>query len=214
MSVQPPPPSNPPGAPGPPVSDGYPVTITFDLPDRVARWRPLVQWILAIPHFFVLWVISIAAGVAVLAAWFCGVILGRVPAVLLELIAMYLRYSASVSTYAGFLHGTYPRFAIDASTADPGTDPHVRVEVVEQVENRSRLTIFFRFLMIIPQAIVLYFVSIAAFVVWFIAFFAVIILGRWPSGLREFALGYLRWNQRFNAYAYLLTDDYPPFSLR
>lgn len=212
MSVQPPPPpTTPPTSPAP---GGYPVTITFDLPDHVARWRPLVQWILAIPHFVVLWVIGIAASLAVIAAWFCGVILGRVPRALLDLIAMYLRYSASVSAYAGFLHGTYPKFAIDASTADPGTDPHVHVDVVPQVEGRSRLTIFFRILMLIPQMFVLYFVTIAAAVVHVIGFFAVIVLGRWPEEMRDFVVGWLRWNQRVSAYAYLLTDDYPPFSLR
>ena len=210
MSVQPPPPPNtPPTSPG-----GYPVTITFDLPDRVARWRPLVQWILAIPHLVVLWALGVVAGIVVVIAWFTGVILGKVPRTLLDLIAMYLRYSASVNAYAGFLHSTYPPFAIDASTADPGKDPHVHVDVVPQEENRSRLTIFFRYFMLIPQMFVLLFVTIAASIVWFIAFFAVIVLGRWPEGLREFGLGYLRWNQRFNAYAYLLTDDYPPFSLR
>lgn len=212
MSVQPPPPPTTPptsSAPG-----GYPVTITFDLPDRVARWRPLVQWILAIPHFVVLWALGVVAGIVVVIAWFTGVILGKVPRTLLDLIAMYLRYSASVNAYAGFLHSTYPPFAIDASTADPGKDPHVHVDVVPQEEDRSRLTIFFRYFMLIPQMIVLLFVSIAASVVWFIAFFAVIVLGRWPDGLREFVLGYLRWNQRVSAYAYLLTDDYPPFSLR
>lgn len=212
MSVQPPPPPNTP--PTSPAPGGYPVTITFDLPDRVARWRPLVQWILAIPHFVVLWALGVVAGIVVVIAWFTGVILGKVPRTLLDLIAMYLRYSASVNAYAGFLHGTYPPFAIDSSTADPGKDPHVHVDVVPLEENRSRLTIFFRYFMLIPQMIVLFFVTIAASVVWFIAFFAVIVLGRWPEGLREFVLGYLRWNQRVAAYAYLLTDDYPPFSLR
>lgn len=212
MSVQPPPPPNTP--PTSPTPGGYPVTITFDLPDRVARWRPLVQWILAIPHFVVLWALGVVAGIVVVIAWFTGVILGKVPRTLLDLIAMYLRYSASVNAYAGFLHSTYPPFAIDSSTADPGKDPHVHVDVVPQEEDRSRLTIFFRYFMLIPQMIVLFFVTIAASVVWFIAFFAVIVLGRWPEGLREFVLGYLRWNQRVSAYAYLLTDDYPPFSLR
>ncbi len=180
----------------------------------MARWRPLVQWILAIPHLVVLWALGVVAGIVVVIAWFTGVILGKVPRTLLDLIAIYLRYSASVNAYAGFLHSTYPPFAIDASTADPGKDPHVHVDVVPQEEDRSRLTIFFRYFMLIPQMFVLFFVTIAASIVWFIAFFAVIVLGRWPEGLREFVPGYLRWNQRFNAYAYLLTDDYPPFSLR
>ena len=95
----------------------------------------------------------LVAGIVVVIAWFTGVILGKVPRTLLDLIAMYLRYSASVNAYAGFLHSTYPPFAIDASTADPGKDPHVHVDVVPQEENRSRLTIFFRYFMLIPQMI-------------------------------------------------------------
>ena len=45
-----------------------------------------------------------------------------------------------------------------------------------------------------------------------IGFFAVIILGRWPTGMNDFLIGFLRWNTRVNAYCYLLTDEYPPFS--
>jgi Domain of unknown function (DUF4389) len=35
----------------------------------------------------------------------------------------------------------------------------------------------------------------------------------WPEGLRTFLVGVLRWSTRVNAYFYLLTDEYPPFSL-
>ena len=68
--------------------------------------------------------------------------------------------------------------------------------------------------MVIPQALVLAFVGIAAGLAAFIAWFAVIITGRWPEGLRDFVLGYVRWSTRLSGYAYLLTDDYPPFSTR
>jgi Domain of unknown function (DUF4389) len=36
---------------------------------------------------------------------------------------------------------------------------------------------------------------------------------RWPEGLRTFIVGIMRWSTRVNAYLYLLTDEYPPFSL-
>ena len=58
------------------------------------------------------------------------------------------------------------------------------------------------------------FVGIAAAWRSFIAWFAVIITGRWPDGLRDFVLGYLRWSTRLTGYAFLLTDEYPPFSTR
>ena len=54
---------------------------------------------------------------------------------------------------------------------------------------------------------------IALFVVGVIAFFAVLFTGRWPLGLRGFALGVGRWWLRVQAYVLLLTDVYPPFAL-
>ena len=46
-----------------------------------------------------------------------------------------------------------------------------------------------------------------------IAFLAFVFTGRWPEGLWTFVLGFLRWVTRVNAYAFLLTDEYPPFSM-
>lgn len=89
----------------------------------------------------------------------------------------------------------------------------MRVDVTPDLENRNRLTIFFRYFMLIPQSVVLFFIAIAFYVVMVIAWFAVLILGRWPDGLRTFAVGYLRWTTRVNAYGSLLTDRYPPFSM-
>ena len=56
-------------------------------------------------------------------------------------------------------------------------------------------------------------VGIAAFFAWLAALVAVVVTGRWPEGLWDFLVGYLRWTLRVNAYALLLTDRYPPFSL-
>jgi Domain of unknown function (DUF4389) len=47
-----------------------------------------------------------------------------------------------------------------------------------------------------------------------VGFFAVLITGRWPDGLRDLVVGFFRWTLRVNAYHMLLTDRYPPFSLR
>lgn len=197
-----------PGQPG-----GYPTTLTFALPDRIARWRPLVHWILLVPQYFVLWALSIAAGVLVFVAWVMGVLLGRVPLGILEFIALYQRYNYRVTAYQYFLTDTYPPFAFDTTLADPGDYPGVRVDFARQEEGRNRLTIFFRILLAIPHFIVLGLVSIAVAIVGFVAFFAVIVLGRWPAGMRSFVEGYLRWSNRFSAYLNVLVDDYPPFSL-
>ena len=208
----PPPPPPPPNAPPTPAPGDYPLTLTFDTPEKIARWRPLVHWLLAIPHFIILYVLGIVAQVLAFVAWFAGVFAGKIPDGLQKPIAMYLRYNARVTTYMLFQREEYPPFAFDGSFADPGDDPRLRVDVVPAIEGRNRLTIFFRLIMLIPQLIVLIFVSIAAWFVMIIGFFAVIILGRWPTGLNDFLIGFLRWTTRVNAYCYLLTDEYPPFS--
>lgn len=80
-------------------------------------------------------------------------------------------------------------------------------------EKLSRLTTFFRAIMVIPQMIVLCFISIAAQVVIFISWWAILFTGKYPKGLFNFVAGCLRWGTRVSGYYYLLTDRYPPFSL-
>ena len=68
-------------------------------------------------------------------------------------------------------------------------------------------------MLIIPQMVVLYFVGIAAGVIIFISWWAILFTGRYPKGLFDFVSGYFRWVTRVNGYYYLLTDKYPPFGL-
>ncbi|MET0928812.1 MAG: DUF4389 domain-containing protein [Aeromicrobium sp.] len=222
-SVPPPPPAGPPpsgpppsgwspqGNPSPIPPGSYPVGFAFSSPGTIARWRPLVHWLLAIPHFIVLYVLNIVAGVLVIIAWFAGVFAGKIPEGIQGLIVATFRYSARVQTYVFFLREEYPPFAFDTDFTDPGTDPRTRFDVVPAIEGRSRLTIFFRGLLIIPHFVVAFFLFIALYVVYVIGWFAVIILGRWPAGLESFVVGFIRWTSRLNAYANLLTDEFPPF---
>ena len=76
---------------------------------------------------------------------------------------------------------------------------------------RSRLTVFFRMFMVIPQLIWLLFYGLGAYVVVFIAWFAILFTGRYPAGMYDFVAGFLRYLTRVNAYMYLVADDYPPF---
>ena len=51
------------------------------------------------------------------------------------------------------------------------------------------------------------------FVLYVVAFFAILFTGRFPRGLFDIMLGYLAWSTRVNAYMNLMTDRYPPFAL-
>ncbi len=83
---------------------------------------------------------------------------------------------------------------------------------VEYPEKLSRLTTFFRILMIIPHVVILYFLQIVAGIILIISWFAILFTARYPRSLFDFVTYYYRWSARVNGYTYLLTDKYPPFS--
>jgi hypothetical protein len=71
-----------------------------------------------------------------------------------------------------------------------------------------------KWLLALPHYIVLLVLRVASTVAVVIAWFAVVITGRYPRSLFNFSVGVLRWNYRVIAYAFLLaTDQYPPFRL-
>ncbi len=196
-----------------PISGSYPATFTFDPPEKLANWRAIANWILAIPHFVVLYVLGIVSEVVALISWFVIVFTGKLPDGMANIQAMYLRYWMRTSLYAGFLMDEYPPFTFATTPADPGDYPRLRVDFQPELENRNRVTAAFRIFLVLPHFIVLAVLGIAAWVAWVIAFFAVLFTGKWPEGLRNFVLGVVRWSLRVQAYFLLLTDVYPPFSL-
>src|SRR5581483_7438630 len=78
--------------------------------------------------------------------------------------------------------------------------------------DRSRLTVFFRLLLVIPHLIWLYLGCIAAGVAVFVAWIVAVFTGRVPDGLHNFNAGYLRYSTRVTGYFYLLANPWPPFS--
>ena len=80
----------------------YPATMTFDPPERIANWRPLVQWILAIPPFIVLSALRAVVEVLAVISWFSIVLTGRLPDGIAKVQAMHLRYQTRLALYAEF----------------------------------------------------------------------------------------------------------------
>jgi hypothetical protein len=83
---------------------------------------------------------------------------------------------------------------------------------VDRPEKLSRLTSFFRIIMVIPQMVVMYFLAIAAGVILFLSWWAILFTGRIPRSFFDYLAWYMRWSIRVSGYLYLLTDKYPPFS--
>ena len=84
-----------------------------DVPQELNRWLPLVKWFLAIPHYFVLFFLGIAAFVAVVVAWFAILFTGRYPRGLFDFVEGVIRWSNRVTGYALILvTDRYPPFRL------------------------------------------------------------------------------------------------------
>ena len=206
-----PPPPQPP-SPAVAASGGdYPAQLVVDPMDRIARWRPLFQWILAIPHFVVSYVLGIVGEIVGLISWFAILFTGKLPEGLANFQCMVQRYSTRVQTYAAGLRSEYPPFEFDTTPNDPGRYP-AQIHFQPALEGRNRLTVLLRIIWLIPAAIVTLIIAFIAWICWLIGAFAVLFTGSWPTGLRDWVLKGIRASLRLSAYGWLLTDEYPPMS--
>ena len=85
-----------------------------DVPRDLNRWLPLVKWLLAIPHFIVLFFLGLAAFVCVVIAWFAILFTGRYPRGLFDFVVGVGRWSVRVVAYAFMLTtDRYPPFSLE-----------------------------------------------------------------------------------------------------
>ena len=117
------------------------------------------------------------------------------------------RFGARVTAYLLLLTDIYP------STVDQQS-VHLEVDYPD-AQRLSRWLPLVKWLLAIPHYIVLAILFICVGFVTIIAWFAILFTGTYPRGLFDFVVGVGRWATRVWAYAFLLvTDIYPPFSLR
>jgi hypothetical protein len=186
----------------------YPLRFDVEYPEELSRWLIFVKLLLAIPHFMILWALGIAAGVMGFIAFFAILFTKRYPRGLFDFVVNVNRWSANVDAYTGLLRDEYPPFSWE-----PGQ--YAVTYEVDYPEKLNRwLPLVKWWLLAIPHYIVLFALGIAAFVVYIIAWFAILFTKRFPRGLFDFTVGVTRWQYRVNAYAGLLRDEYPPFSLK
>lgn len=99
-----------------------------------------------------------------------------------------------------------------AVTASPGGTYPVQVEA-DLLPEYSRFMPLIKWLLLIPQYIVLFFLGIGAVFVIFIAFFAILFTGKFPKGMWDYLVGVHRWGLRVMGYHLLITDKYPAYSM-
>jgi hypothetical protein len=189
------------------AGQAYPLVFDVEYPERLSRLLIFVKWLLALPHWIILYGLGVLVGAITFVAWFAILFTGRYPRELFDLVVKSWRWQANVAAYVGLMRDEYPPFSWEE-----GRYP-VRFQV-EYPERLSRLLIFVKWLLALPHYIVLFFLGLVAYLAWIVAWWAILITGRFPRALFDFLVGLGRWNWRVQAYTNLLRDEYPPFSLR
>jgi len=119
-----------------------------------------------------------------------------------------MRFETRVGVYLLLLTDRYP------STVDEQS-VHLEMDYPNVEQDLNRWLPLVKWLLAIPHYIVLVVLSLIALVVSIIAWFTILFTGRYPRGLFNYVVGVFRWGLRVTAYAFLLvTDQYPPFSLK
>ena len=118
------------------------------------------------------------------------------------------RFGGRVTAYLLLLTDVYP------SAVEPQS-VHLDVDYPDIARDLNRWLPLVKWLLAIPHYIVLAFLGIGVVLVTIVAWFAILFTGNYPRPLFDFVVSVGRWSVRVWAYAFLLvTDVYPPFSLR
>ncbi|MFL5758310.1 MAG: DUF4389 domain-containing protein [Thermomicrobiales bacterium] len=183
-------------------------TLQFDVlyPDRLSRLLIFVKWLLAIPHYFVLVLLGIASVFVTLIAWIAILISGNYPRGLFEFQVMVLQWGARVTGYVDLWTDVYPPFG------EEGHPVNLSLEYPPHLSRLLNFIFIIKWILAIPHFIILYILGIVSRVITLIAFFAILITGRYPRSMFDFQVGFYRWSYRVTAYVGLMTDAYPPFN--
>jgi hypothetical protein len=90
--------------------------VNFVYPEELSRWKPLVKWLLAVPHYLVLVVLMIASVFVVLYTGVAVVFTGRYPAGARDFLVGAYRWQLRVQAYVGLLTDQYPPFSLTAGS--------------------------------------------------------------------------------------------------
>ena len=217
----------PPGDPAPP----YPATLYGALDPDVSRWIWLFKWLLAIPHYIILFGLWIALVITTIIAGFAILFTGRYPEPLFHFNVGVLRWNWRVAFYAYSALGTdrYPPFTLAHTDYPADFD-------VAYPERLSRGLVLVKWwLLALPHLLILGAFTGAASFWWqrndsstdysragglsllgllvFIAGLSLLFTARYPRGLFALNVGINRWIYRVVTYVALLRDEYPPFRL-
>jgi hypothetical protein len=213
-----------PGFEGEPGS--YPIDAEIPPPEPQNRWKTGFRFVLIFPALFLGGALGVAggsssygnyysSGVITLAAflgWFAILARGRMPRGLRDLVAYCLNFGVQFWAYALLVTDRYPDSdPLTVRYGDPVPDHPIRISEDDDLR-RSRLTVFFRFLLFLPHLVWLALWGIAVFFTvianWFVTLFA----GRPADALHRFNGAYVRYLTHVYAYVSIVANPFPGFT--
>ncbi len=144
----PPPPPEPSPPPAGPAPGAYPVRLDAERQDEYHRFLPLVKWLLAFPHYIVLFFLAIGVIFVKIVAFFAVLFTGRYPRGMYDFVAGVIRWSWRVTAYVYLLRDEYPPFTLDEDPSYPAT---FEIDYPEQIDRWRPLV---QWLLAIPYLIV------------------------------------------------------------
>ncbi len=187
--------------------------LCIDSPLTVARWRPLVNFILAIPHLVIASALGRLSSIVFFVYWLGFVFTGKRDPGMYGLMAMSERYNERAT---GFLVGwseAYPPFDFTPGAKDNGVYRPITLNFREISDDVPR-SVALNIVKAIPHYIVIFVFAIGAVAVAIAAWFAVLFTGAWPKSLRDFLVRFTNYTYRVWSYVIMVENDYPRFGLQ
>ncbi|MGK2932868.1 MAG: DUF4389 domain-containing protein [Solirubrobacterales bacterium] len=183
----------------------YPVTYEADYLKERNRLTTFFRYIVAIPWIIVDYVYLIAATVVVFIAWFALVFTGRYPEGMYKFVGGILRFNMRVNAFISLQTDEWPSFGLKDDPAYP-----VRVHIAPRAAKQSRVSVFFRIILLVPLMILSYLVSFLLMGVTMISWVTIVFRGYQPAAIHNALAWALSWTTRVTSYSWLMRDEYPP----
>ena len=173
--------------------------------------RSFFGWLyIGIPHIFVMMFVNIYTCILAFIAWWVVLITGKYPRSWFDTQVKMLAWQMRLQAALNNLTDENPAIGLN------GTSKSVTLKVdypASLSRGKVLLRAFFGFIYVmIPHGFCLTFRMWLGSIFMLVAWWVVLITGKYPQSMFDFNVGSLRWMLRINLYWALLTDEYPPFS--